>query len=128
MTFINFKKHSDAELELSIAVNCSSQSEASVCGVKTVALIHVSQISFDKKVCGVKWLRSYNKVIRGHVALRKSRRAYLGSWCKNQDRKRDSLIYSLIIFTLLFMLYIFIIKALFCKNSTENKPTTRQNI
>ena len=71
MRFINLKKHSDAELELSIAVNCSSRSEASVCGVKTVALIHVSQISFDK-VCGVKWLRFYNKIIRGHVALRKN--------------------------------------------------------
>ena len=74
--FINFKENRDAVLELSIVGNCSSRSEASVCGVKTVALIHVSQISFDKKVCGVKWLLFYNKIIRGHVALRKNRRAY----------------------------------------------------
>ena len=51
----------------------------------------------------------------------------IGSWYENPDRKSDTLIYSLIIFTLLFMLQKFIIKALFCITSTENKPTTHRN-
>ena len=83
MVFIKFKENSDVVLDLSFPENCSSwfgiqlkfleegrvvkpalplplfkkncnrTPDASTYGVKTVALIHVSQISFDNVVCVV---------------------------------------------------------------------------
>ena len=61
--FINFKENSNVVLELFFPENCISRSEALTCGVKTVALIHVSQISFDNEVCGAKWRHFYNKIV-----------------------------------------------------------------
>ena len=34
-----------------------------------MALIHVSQISFESKICGVKWRHFYNKIINEYVIM-----------------------------------------------------------